>query len=73
MADQMRKISLCVVGQSGAGKTTCIVRFVKGYFQDNLDPTVFDDYNFTAASHPKLQQNYAVKIKDTAGQVTNCS
>ena len=66
--DGIRQVTICVVGKSGAGKTTCIVRYVRGFFQDNLDPTVFDDYkcNFTS---PRSGIPYSLKIKDTAGQV----
>ena len=66
--DAARLLTVCVVGNSGVGKTTAIIKYVNGYFAEGLDATLFDDYTCNVISS-KTGIHYVLKIKDTAGQV----
>lgn len=73
----MKQIKLVQLGQSGTGKTSLVLRFTKGYFHENLEPTVGAQFSTqtvktsTAYSAMKVNMDDCTvrfEIWDTAGQ-----
>nr|ABD65422.1 Rap1-like [Suberites domuncula] len=60
-----RKLTLCVVGSGGVGKSSLTVRYLQGQFPEYYDPTVEESY-ITQIEYGFDQHD--VEIIDTAGQ-----
>ena len=57
-------LRLCIVGDTGVGKTCLIINYMQNKFDDNYEPTVLDVYKGTKDVSKK--QIY-IEFQDTAG------
>jgi len=60
-------VKVCMVGESGVGKSSIAVRFVKDNFYPNLHPTLGVGY-LTRSITDNKGVYYKFQIWDTAGQ-----
>ncbi|KAN0033760.1 hypothetical protein ACTFIV_000225 [Dictyostelium citrinum] len=56
---------LCIMGESGVGKTSITIQFISNYFINCYDPTIEDLYRKQCAIDDQV---YMLDILDTAGQ-----
>jgi len=61
----MSKITICVVGVGGVGKSSVSLRLVQNKFVDDYDPTIEDSYRKQVSVDKK---SVVLDILDTAGQ-----
>jgi len=63
---------LLMIGDSGVGKSSILLRFVDDQFSDSgMDPTIGVDFKVKMFKLPDHEQPLKLTIWDTAGQV-NC-
>jgi len=67
MASSVRNIKLIVLGNSGVGKTSLLLRYIKHEFQTKYKPTVGADF-LTKELFLGKNRHVVVQLWDTAGQ-----
>ncbi|CAF0857320.1 unnamed protein product [Didymodactylos carnosus] len=64
MPEQSNDYRIVVLGSAGVGKTSCVLRFVKGQFRDSYIPTVEDTYRQVVNCNKQIT---TLQITDTTG------
>ncbi|XP_028391902.1 ras-related protein Rab-22A-like [Dendronephthya gigantea] len=64
--DSMREIKVCLLGDTGVGKSCLVLRFVSDRFEDRSKPTI--GASFMSKMFVADEQVYKFQIWDTAGQ-----
>ncbi|CAB3996907.1 ras-related Rab-31 [Paramuricea clavata] len=66
IGDSMREIKVCLLGDTGVGKSCLVLRFVSDRFDDRSKPTI--GASFMSKMFVADEQVYKFQIWDTAGQ-----
>ncbi|XP_046842555.1 ras-related protein Rab-22A-like [Xenia sp. Carnegie-2017] len=66
VGDTMREIKVCLLGDTGVGKSCLVLRFVSDRFDDRSKPTI--GASFMSKMFVVDEQAYKFQIWDTAGQ-----
>ena len=61
-------IKLCILGDSGVGKTNLVIRFTENCFSLNIPPTIGYDYKSKKINLKDSNKEAKLQIWDTAGQ-----
>lgn len=64
--DGMREVKVCILGDTGVGKSSMVIKFVTGAFNPYQEPTIGASYMQKVMPH--AGQNFKMQIWDTAGQ-----
>ncbi|XP_022094540.1 ras-related protein Rab-22A-like [Acanthaster planci] len=62
----MREVKLCLLGDSGVGKSSIVQRFVCDSYQDSIPPTI--GASFMSKTVTTGEKSFKFQIWDTAGQ-----
>ncbi|XP_038070413.1 ras-related protein Rab-31-like [Patiria miniata] len=62
----MREVKLCLLGDSGVGKSSIVQRFVCDSYQDSIPPTI--GASFMSKTITSGEKSFKFQIWDTAGQ-----
>lgn len=71
MPEQSNDYRVVVFGAGGVGKSSLVLRFVKGTFRDTYIPTVEDTYR-QVRHNPIVQTKQLTVIKHTSADGTSC-
>lgn len=63
--DQIKNLSVCILGDGGVGKSSITLQYVSGLFKENYDPTIGDSYYKKEKIGDYI---YNIRVEDTAGQ-----
>ena len=61
-------IKICILGDSGVGKTNLVIRFTENCFSLNIPPTIGYDYKSKKINIKDSNKEAKLQIWDTAGQ-----
>lgn len=64
-----RDLKIVVIGNSGAGKTSFVTRWIKNVFEEAYKPTVMSDFQYKVFEYQK--NYYKVQLWDICGQDRN--
>ena len=64
--NEPESFKVCIIGESGAGKTSLLNRYITGMFTDDYKPTI--SASFMAAHEIVGDHTITLNIWDTAGQ-----
>lgn len=65
-SDEVREVKVCILGDAGVGKSSLLIKFITGKFNDYQESTVGAAYMQKSLVH--AGQNFKMQIWDTAGQ-----
>uniref|UniRef100_A0AAQ4Q3C6 RAB31, member RAS onco family n=1 Tax=Gasterosteus aculeatus aculeatus TaxID=481459 RepID=A0AAQ4Q3C6_GASAC len=62
----IRELKVCLLGDTGVGKSSIVCRFVQDHFDHNISPTI--GASFLTKTVPSGHELHKFLIWDTAGQ-----